>query len=161
MRYQYFCGLSPSFRSVYSVSLLTGLFLSISSLAAASDGADYRESIPDEYSHSNLITEENNSLAQITPDSTLTIDSVETSDIDRPGNSEVNFNSEIRGLPAELITGGVEQGENLFHSFSVFNVAAGQRVYFDNPATVERIFSRVTGGASVYYQWSCGCRWSS
>lgn len=51
----------------------------------------------------------------------------------------------INGKPARLIEGGARRRGNLFHSFSEFNVRGGQRVYFDNPAGVERIFSRVTG----------------
>jgi filamentous hemagglutinin family protein len=37
------------------------------------------------------------------------------------------------------------RGVNLFHSFSEFNVAASQRLYFANPRDVQNIFSRVTG----------------
>ncbi|MEC4893773.1 MAG: filamentous hemagglutinin N-terminal domain-containing protein [Oscillatoria sp. PMC 1051.18] len=43
------------------------------------------------------------------------------------------------------ITGGATHGANLFHSFSEFNVEIGERILFENPAGVERIFSRVTG----------------
>lgn len=50
--------------------------------------------------------------------------------------------------PAELIGGGTPGGSNnLFHSFSEFNVGAGQRVYFSNPAGITDILSRVTGGS--------------
>lgn len=54
---------------------------------------------------------------------------------------------EIRGGPAVLIEGGVTRGSNLFHSFSEFNVVAGQRLYFDNPSGIANILSRVTGGS--------------
>jgi filamentous hemagglutinin family protein len=76
-------------------------------------------------------------LAQITPDGTL-------------GNqrSLVTPNQTIRGLPATLIEGGARRGANLFQSFSDFNVATGQRVYFANPAGVETILSRVTGNSA-------------
>lgn len=48
---------------------------------------------------------------------------------------------------ADLVTNGVRSrnGANLFHSFKEFNVQEGRSVYFDNPAGVENIFSRVTG----------------
>ena len=51
----------------------------------------------------------------------------------------------VKGLPAELIEGGVQQGVNLFHSFQEFNVEEGLRVYLANPAGIENILSRVTG----------------
>ncbi|NEO72214.1 filamentous hemagglutinin N-terminal domain-containing protein [Moorena sp. SIO3H5] len=51
----------------------------------------------------------------------------------------------VKGLPAELIEGGVQQGVNLFHSFDQFNVGQGLRVYLANPAGIENILSRVTG----------------
>ncbi|MBW4696267.1 MAG: filamentous hemagglutinin N-terminal domain-containing protein [Lyngbya sp. HA4199-MV5] len=73
-------------------------------------------------------------IAQITPDNTL-------------GNeqSHVTSNDKIRGLPAILIQGGAVRGSSLFQSFSDFNVADGQRVYFANPAGVQTILSRITG----------------
>ncbi|WP_149031053.1 filamentous hemagglutinin N-terminal domain-containing protein [Moorena producens] len=51
----------------------------------------------------------------------------------------------VKGLPAELIEGGVQRGVNLFHSFQEFNVGEGLRVYLANPAGIENILSRVTG----------------
>ncbi|MDB9528838.1 filamentous hemagglutinin N-terminal domain-containing protein [Oscillatoria sp. CS-180] len=73
--------------------------------------------------------------AQVTPDGTL-------------GNeaSQVNPNSLVNGLPADVIEGGAVRGENLFHSFSEFNVEELQRLYFANPIGIENILSRVTGG---------------
>ncbi|NEP34004.1 S-layer family protein [Moorena sp. SIO3B2] len=73
-------------------------------------------------------------LAQIVPDHTLG---------DNP--SVVKPNVEVKGLPADLIEGGATRGENLFHSFSDFNVGDLQRVYFANPAGINNILSRVTG----------------
>ncbi len=75
--------------------------------------------------------------AQITPDSTL-------------GNegSRVTRNVTIRGGNADRIDGGAPRGSNLFHSFSNFNVNAGQRVYFANPAGVQNILTRVTGNTA-------------
>ena len=72
-------------------------------------------------------------LAQIVPDSTLGTE----------GSQPVP--ATVRGLPAALIQGGALRGNHLFHSFSQFNVAEGQRVYFANPAMVQTILSRVTG----------------
>ncbi len=73
-------------------------------------------------------------FAQITPDTTLGTEA-----------SLVTPNSQIRGLPGELIQGGAFRGSALFHSFAEFNVNNGQRVYFANPTGIENIFSRVTG----------------
>lgn len=49
------------------------------------------------------------------------------------------------GLPQELITGGAQRGQNLFHSFQEFNILEGKSAYFANPEAVTNIFSRVTG----------------
>ncbi|MDJ0597193.1 MAG: filamentous hemagglutinin N-terminal domain-containing protein [Pleurocapsa sp. MO_226.B13] len=73
-------------------------------------------------------------LAQIVPDRTLGDES-----------SAISPNTEVKGLPAELIEGGAARGTNLFHSFAEFNVGELQRVYFANPAGIEKILSRVTG----------------
>lgn len=71
---------------------------------------------------------------QIVPDRTL-----------GPESSAVTPNVPVRGEAADLITGGAMRGENLFHSFSEFNVGQLQRVYFANPEGIENILSRVTG----------------
>ena len=76
----------------------------------------------------------NPALAQIVPDNTLG---------DNP--SFVKPNVEVKGLPADLIEGGATRGDNLFHSFSEFNVGDLQRVYFANPSGINNILSRVTG----------------
>ncbi|MDJ0691479.1 MAG: filamentous hemagglutinin N-terminal domain-containing protein [Xenococcaceae cyanobacterium MO_188.B32] len=82
-----------------------------------------------------LIAIANRVSAQISPDNSLGAES-----------SVVNSNTNVRGLPAELIEGGAIRDANLFHSFSEFNVNEGQRVYFTNPVGIENILSRVTGG---------------
>ncbi|MGF1536673.1 MAG: filamentous hemagglutinin N-terminal domain-containing protein [Elainellaceae cyanobacterium] len=51
----------------------------------------------------------------------------------------------VEGAAADLIRAGARRGENLFHSFERFSIGEGQRVYFENPAGVARVFSRVTG----------------
>jgi filamentous hemagglutinin family protein len=73
--------------------------------------------------------------AQLTPDGTLGGE-----------GSTVTPDALVQGDLAELIEGGAIRGGNLFHSFLEFNVDAGQRVYFANPAGIESILSRVTGG---------------
>ncbi|NJL45512.1 MAG: filamentous hemagglutinin N-terminal domain-containing protein, partial [Leptolyngbyaceae cyanobacterium SM2_3_12] len=73
--------------------------------------------------------------AQIIPDTTLGAE-----------GSLVSPGMEVGGEMANLIEGGAIRGGNLFHSFLDFNVDAGGRVYFANPAGIESILSRVTGG---------------
>ncbi|BAY09327.1 two-partner secretion domain-containing protein [Calothrix sp. NIES-2098] len=75
--------------------------------------------------------------AQINPDNTLGAES-----------SSVTPNVLINGASADRIDGGALRGSNLFHSFTQFNINDGQRVYFGNPAGVQNIFTRVTGGQS-------------
>jgi filamentous hemagglutinin family protein len=75
--------------------------------------------------------------AQITPDATLGAES-----------SRLTPNVVIQGGNADRIDGGATRGGNLFHSFSQFNVADGQRLYFSSPAGVQNILTRVTGGRS-------------
>jgi filamentous hemagglutinin family protein len=72
--------------------------------------------------------------AQIVPDRTLgDRGSVVTPDI-------------IKGIPSDRIDEGAIRGTNLFHSFQEFNVNEGRGAYFSNPAGIENILSRVTGG---------------
>jgi filamentous hemagglutinin family protein len=77
----------------------------------------------------------NGVFAQITPDRTLGNES-----------SVVKPNRDIKGIPSNRIDGGARRGGNLFHSFRSFNVEEGRGAYFRNPAGVENILSRVTGG---------------
>ena len=67
--------------------------------------------------------------AQPIPDATLT-----------PNNTDVD----PQGNEYE-ITGGVEAGNNLFHSFREFSVPNGAIAYFNNLASIQNIISRVTG----------------
>ena len=68
--------------------------------------------------------------AQIIPDSTLGNE-----------NSTVTSTGSV-----DSINGGATRGANLFRSFGEFNVGEGRSVYFTNPAGIENILSRVTGG---------------
>lgn len=73
-------------------------------------------------------------LAQIIPDNSL---GIENSRI-RPDN--------IKNTPSDVIEGGATRGSNLFHSFREFNIQQGRGAYFANPAAIQNIFTRVTGG---------------
>lgn len=77
----------------------------------------------------------NRAFAQITPDATL------------GAERSVISSGFTNGLPRDRIEGGAIRGINLFHSFHQFNVGEGQSVYFQNPAGIENIISRVTGGS--------------
>ncbi len=74
-------------------------------------------------------------LAQIAPDGTLGGE-----------RSQVIPNVALPGGAGILIDGGARRGANLFQSFRDFNVGDLQCVYFANPAGVESILGRVTGG---------------
>ena len=76
-----------------------------------------------------LFSKANPALSQIIPDDMGTESSV------------VN----PRDANSESIDGGAVRGQNLFHSFTEFNVGEDRGVYFANPDAVTNIFSRVTG----------------
>ena len=72
--------------------------------------------------------------AQIVPDGTLGSE-----------RSRLTPQVQIQGGLGDRIDGGAVRGVNLFHSFSEFNVKAGQRLYFANPTGIENILTRITG----------------
>jgi len=75
------------------------------------------------------------SVAQIQPDKTLIEES----------SRHLIYKDNANNSPGDLIIGGARRGGNLFNSFKDFNVDEGQKVYFDNPSGITRIFSLVTG----------------
>jgi len=60
---------------------------------------------------------------------------------DNTVNTQVQTDNDI-----SQITGGIQSGTNLFHSFNEFSIPAGGAVNFDHLLEIENIFSRVTGG---------------
>ncbi|HEY9702595.1 MAG TPA: filamentous hemagglutinin N-terminal domain-containing protein, partial [Allocoleopsis sp.] len=65
-----------------------------------------------------------------------------------PDNTLGNENSKFTpGQFKDLIEGGAIRGNNLFHSFSQFNVNNNQQVYFTNPSGINNILTRVTGNS--------------
>jgi filamentous hemagglutinin family protein len=73
-------------------------------------------------------------LAQTVPDNTLGSES-----------STVNQDVTMGDTLVDLIEDGAIRGNNLFHSFSEFNVGDGSAVYFANPDGIANILTRVTG----------------
>lgn len=71
----------------------------------------------------------NSAVAQLIPDNSLGTE------------SSIVTPQDVR----DLIEGGAIRGNNLFHSFSEFNVNNSQAVYFLNPTGIENILTRVTG----------------
>lgn len=78
-------------------------------------------------------------LAQLTPDATL---GSQTSQVNSIGS-------------VDTITGGVQSGRALFHSFLDFNVSPGRSLYFQDPG-VSHIFTRVTGRQPSQIQGKLG-----
>ncbi|WP_242059092.1 MULTISPECIES: two-partner secretion domain-containing protein [Nostoc] len=64
-----------------------------------------------------------------------------------PDNSLGSESSVVKlNANTDLIDGGARRGANLFHSFQEFNVGQEGKAYFSNPAGIDNILSRVTGG---------------
>ncbi|MEB3216253.1 MAG: filamentous hemagglutinin N-terminal domain-containing protein, partial [Nostocales cyanobacterium 94392] len=74
--------------------------------------------------------------SNIVPDNTLGIES-----------SQINNNNVNRdGIPSQLIEGGAERGQNLFHSLQELNVGEGRGAYFVVPNdNIQNVLTRVTG----------------
>ncbi|NEQ65472.1 MAG: filamentous hemagglutinin N-terminal domain-containing protein [Symploca sp. SIO2D2] len=82
-----------------------------------------------------VILLENRALAQsnIVPDNTL-----------GAGENSIVIPN-VNGLPVEVITGGAQRGQNLFHSFLEFNIDVGRGAYFfSGDAAIQNILARVT-----------------
>lgn len=75
-----------------------------------------------------------NTSAQITPDNSLGDE-----------NSQVIPSVTVKETLVDLIEGGAIRDNNLFHSFSEFNVEDGAKVYFAAPSSIANILTRVTG----------------
>src|SRR5579883_1920265 len=82
--------------------------------------------------------------AQVTPDHTLSAE------------QSIITSSTSNGALHQQIDGGAIRGINLFHSFSSFNIGAGQSVYFQNPNGIRNIISRVTGGSPSNIEGTLG-----
>jgi filamentous hemagglutinin family protein len=68
--------------------------------------------------------------SQIIPDATLPVNSLVTP-----------------GCTACTIDGGTVRGVNLFHSFKEFSIPTGGVAWFNNPAQIQNILTRVTGNS--------------
>ena len=78
-----------------------------------------------------LLSISQKAIAQIIPDGSL--------------GTESSIVVPLDGL-SDRIDGGAVRGSNLFHSFQEFNIDAGRGAFFSNPAAIENILTRVTGG---------------
>ncbi|EAZ90881.1 beta strand repeat-containing protein [Crocosphaera chwakensis] len=62
-------------------------------------------------------------------------------------SSDGTVNTQVTPTDNQLvITGGTQQGKNLFHSFNQFSVPDNVEAYFQNSNDINNIISRVTGG---------------
>jgi len=68
---------------------------------------------------------------------------------DTLGIEQTQIIENFGGLPIEVITGGAQRGQNLFHSFQDFNISENRGAYFFNPnASIQNILARITGGSA-------------
>lgn len=87
---------------------------------------------------------DSSAIAQAIPDSSLATE------------SSIVAPTVVNGQPTEVISGGASRGQNLFHSFESFSIPAGQSIYFLDPDSATRIFSRVTGNGPSNIQGTLG-----
>ncbi|MDM9381136.1 S-layer family protein [Chlorogloeopsis sp. ULAP01] len=85
-------------------------------------------------------------ISSLAPICSATAQIVEDNSLDTTGRTSVTRDIEIRGIVSDRIDDGTTRGSNLFHSFAEFNVGENRGVYFSNPAGIENILTRVTGG---------------
>jgi len=57
-------------------------------------------------------------------------------------------------IPARL---GQQRGGNLFHSFTIFDLDAGDTATFSGPSSIHNVFARVTGGQSSSIDGTISC----
>ncbi|MEA5536237.1 S-layer family protein [Crocosphaera sp. XPORK-15E] len=63
-------------------------------------------------------------------------------------SSDGTVNTQVTPTGNQLvITGGTQQGNNLFHSFNQFSIPDNVEAYFNNSNNINNIISRVTGGS--------------
>lgn len=73
--------------------------------------------------------------------------SAQTATIATDGTLTLGLKTNLPGSPFRITPDlGQQHGGNLFHSFEVFNLKAGESATFTGPANVENILARVTGG---------------
>lgn len=85
----------------------------------------------------------------LSPTLTLAIWVTLTSSIQAQIIEDNTTNTQVQtGDNISVITGGIESGSNLFHSFDQFSLGSGAVADFDHSLEVENIFSRVTGGSA-------------
>ncbi|MFQ4141121.1 filamentous hemagglutinin N-terminal domain-containing protein [Chlorogloeopsis sp. ULAP02] len=85
-------------------------------------------------------------ISSLAPICSATAQIVEDNSLDATGRTSITRDIEIRGIVSDRIDGGTTRDSNLFHSFAEFNVGENRGVYFSNPAGIENILTRVTGG---------------
>ncbi|MEO0925366.1 MAG: filamentous hemagglutinin N-terminal domain-containing protein [Cyanobacteria bacterium J06643_13] len=84
-------------------------------------------------------------FAQIVPDETLGSES-----------SIVTPDLTLQDALVDYLAGGAVRGNNLFHSFSEFNIPEAGKAYFATPSGIENILTRVTGSSATSIQGTLG-----
>ncbi|MEM9485899.1 MAG: filamentous hemagglutinin N-terminal domain-containing protein [Cyanobacteria bacterium P01_F01_bin.116] len=69
---------------------------------------------------------------------------------------DLTLGSESSLFDNSLITGGATRETTLFHSFSLFNIADGENIFFDNPLNIDNILTRVTGDQDSFINGTLG-----